>query len=285
MEFTLESYELICASAKVKGRISGLDADEFPSLPKVEYGKRLVLPLNELIQALKQVVIACATDQTRPVLTGVYLRLTDDVAILAATDSFRLAERQISILPVQDPVTLIIPARTVQEVIRIANSLPTITEAEIEITDQQILFRIGTVELFSRLINGVFPRYQAIIPTEFIVQADLATSELVQALRLSNVFGTGGTANVMVEISEDGTFSLASHGSSRGNAKHTLYAVVEEPFKPLKVAFNTKFFLDAVQAPGAPHLKLQFAGPTSPLLITAEDPNYRQLVMPIRLDQ
>ena len=108
---------------------------------------------------------------------------------------------------------------------------------------------------------------------------------MVQALRLSNVFGTGGVANVLVEVSEDGTLSLESHGSQRGNAKHTLYAVIEEPFKPLKAAFNTKFFLDAVQAPGVPHLKLQFAGPTSPLLITTEDPNYRQLVMPIRLDQ
>ena len=285
LEFTLESFELICSSSKVKGRLSGLDADEFPSLPKVENGKRLALPLIELVQGLKQVVIACAADQTRPVLTGVYLRLEDNVATLAATDSFRLAERRISILPVQDPLTLIIPARTVQEVIRIAASLPAVTDAEIEITDQQILFRIGNVELYSRLISGAFPRYQAIIPTEFTVQADLTTSELVQSLRLSNVFGTGGVANVLVEVSEDGTLSLESHGSQRGNAKHTLYAVIEEPFKPLKAAFNTKFFLDAVQAPGVPHLKLQFAGPTSPLLITTEDPNYRQLVMPIRLDQ
>lgn len=285
LEFSLESYELICASSKVKASLSGLDANEFPSLPKVEHGKRLTLPLPELLQALRQVIIACAADQSRPVLTGVLLHVEDATVTLASTDSFRLVERKITTIPIQDPLTIIIPARTIQEVIRIATSLPAVKEAELEISDQQLVCRIGTVELFSRLISGVFPRYQAIIPTKFAVQADVATPELVQALRLSNVFGTGGVANVMVEVSEDGTLSLASHGSQRGKAQHTLYAVVDEPHTPLKVAFNTKFLLDAVQAPGVSHIKLQFAGPTAPLLITTEDPNYRQLVMPIRLDQ
>jgi DNA polymerase-3 subunit beta len=284
LSFSLESFELVCSGEKVSGRLAGLDADEFPSLPKVENGKLIRLGLIELVESLKNVVIACAQDTTRPVLTGVYIHLNDDMATLAATDSFRLVERRIPIVPVQEPVTILVPARTIQEIIRIAATLSNIADVEIEVTDSQALFRIGAVELFSRLLVGTFPKYTAIIPKAFVANAEVATPELIQGLRLSNIFSTAGVANVLVEVREDGNVYLSSHGSQRGMARHTLYTVMEGEFQPLKAAFNVRFLLDAVTAAGASHLTLKFSGSTSPLVIATEDPNYLQLIMPIRLD-
>lgn len=284
LHFHLESYELVCSGSKVSGRITGMDADEYPPLPKLEGGKRLTLPAQAFVDALKQVVIACALDQSRPALTGVYLQLNDDTATLAATDSFRLAERSVKIVPVQEVLTVLLPARTVQEVIRICAALPAVEDISVELDAQQAVFRIGEVELYSRLITGTFPPYRTIIPKQFVANVQVASQEFIQALRLSYIFSTSGIANVLLEVAEDGSFYLSSYGSQKGTARHAIYSVTEEGFQPLRVAFNAKFLLDAAQATGATHLDLRFSGATSALVITTDAPDYVQLVMPIRLD-
>jgi DNA polymerase-3 subunit beta len=206
------------------------------------------------------------------------------MATLAATDSFRLVERKIPIIPIQETFTLLVPMRTVQELIRISGSFPNEEDVEMEISEQQVLFKVGNLEMYSRLLAGAFVKYGAIIPTTFIAKAGVTTSELVQALRLSTVFSQSGVANVMIEITEDGNFSLTSYGSQKGTTKHTVYAILDEGFVPVKVALNAKFLLDACTASNSPHLQLAFSGATTALVITAAEPDYIQLVMPIRLD-
>jgi DNA polymerase-3 subunit beta len=282
---SLESFELVCTSAKVQGRIPGMDPEEYPALPKVEKAKRIVLPLKGFVDRIKQVVIACAADQARPVLTGIYAQFTEDTATFAATDSFRLVERSLKIVPVQEPISLIIPARTIQEIIRIAGALPDVADLEMEITDQQLLCRIGDVELYSRLIAGNFVKYHSIIPKTSVAVVEVTTAELLQALRLSYVFSQSGVSNVMLEVSEAGELSVASHGSQRGSTRNQLYAVVQEGFQPIKAAFNAKFLMDAAQATGADHVQLRFSGPLTALTVTTDEADYLQLVMPIRLDR
>lgn len=285
IEFSLESFELVCRSAKVTGRIAGIDSDEYPALPKMEKGQRYKLPLQEFVEATKKVIIACAVDQTRPVLTGIYVQMQEDEAVLAATDSFRLVEKKIKIVPVPGPVNFLIPSRTIQEIIRVAGNLSSaITDFEMEVNEQQLIFRIGEVELYSRLLVGAFPKYQNIIPTKSVAIVGITTPEMVQALRLSYVFSQSGVANVLLEIDEEGVLSISSHGSQKGSTKHTIYAIVEKGFQPIKVPFNAKFLLDACAASGSDHLQLNFSGTTSPLVIRTEDDAYLQLVMPIRLD-
>jgi len=284
LTFSLESFEMVGKSNKVTGRIAGIDAEEFPDLPKLEKGSKVRLPLTPLVEALKQVVIACAQDQSRPVLTGVYMNLSEETAVLAATDSFRLVERRIPIVPIQDSFTFLVPMRTIQELIRISASFVEFPDLEVEITDQQLLMRLDTLEIYSRLLTGNFPKYHAIIPQKFMAVAEVTTTELVQALRLSAIFSQSGVANVMVEIDSEGTFTIASYGSQRGSTSHTVYAVMQEGFEPVRAAFNAKFLLDACTASNSPHLELRFSGPTTALVIGTEDPTYLQLVMPIRLD-
>jgi DNA polymerase-3 subunit beta len=230
------------------------------------------------------VVIACAVDPGRPVLTGILLNLKENTATLAATDSFRLVEKVIEVLPVSTPQSILIPGRTIQEVIRVLAQMPEEETIELVLGEQQIIFRIAKVEVYSRLLGGTFPKYQEIIPITFVATADVPTAELQQALRLATIFSTAGIANVMLEIDQAGTLVLSSYGSQRGNAKHTLYAVVKEGFTPIKAAFNARFLLDAAGAVGTDYLQLRFSGPTSPLVIGTEDQQYVQLVMPIRLD-
>lgn len=284
ISFSLESNELVCTSTKVTARIPGLDPDEYPALPLVKPGASYRLPFQDLIQAFRQVVVACAHDSARPILTGVYIKMENEHLTCAATDSFRLGEKKVTLsVPTGDAKELILPSRTVQELIRIGATLPDVQEIEVELDDQQALFRIDSVELYSRLLIGSFPNYHAIIPKQTEVKAEVMTSELVQSLRLLNVFSQSGIANVLFEITEAGEMNVSNYGSGRGTTVHTLYAVIEPGFVPLKVAFNAKFLLDACGVVQADHLDLLFSGSTKPLVIESEDPTHFQLVMPIRL--
>lgn len=284
LTFTLEGNELVCTGAKVEARLAGIDPEEYPALPKVEEQQVITLPIAPFAEAIKQVIVACSGDLARPVLTGISLTLEGDTATFAATDSFRLAEKVIPVAQVGTTQNLLIPGRSVQEVIRILAQLPEAGDIQIVIGNQQVVFRMAGIEVYSRLLTGQFPKYQAIIPTSTVAKADIPTAEFLQALRLSTIFSTAGIANVMLEIDASGTLVLSSYGSQKGKAKHTLYAVVEEGSTPIAAAFNARFLLDAASATGADMLQLRFSGTTSPLVVGTDDPNYLQLVMPIRLD-
>jgi len=284
LTFSLESYEMVCKGEKVTARITGLDSDDFPPLPKLEAGKTVRLPANDFIIAVKQVSIACANDVSRPVLTGVKVVLQNEMAVLAATDSFRLAERQIQILPLAEELSLIIPNRALQELVRITSSGTMPEDVELEIAENGVLFRLGDIELYSRLIAGNFPKYQAIIPSKFVAEADVATSELVQALRLLATFAQAGISNVLMEVIEDGQLTLTSHGGKGGMGRNSLSVTLVEGFAPVRAAFNVRFLLDACAASSSPNLRLRLSGPETPLVISTGDPHYLQLVMPIRLD-
>ena len=113
---------------------------------------------------------------------------------------------------------------------------------------------------------------------------EVTTSELIQALRLTNIFAISGMANVVLEITETGEFNVFSHGSNRGGSTNKVYGVVKEGYGAIRVAFNTKYLLDACSACGTQHLKLKFSGKNTALVIETEIKDYLQLVMPIRID-
>ena len=283
VSFTLESFELICKSERVEARITGLDSEEYPELPKVERGTIVKFPLIDFVEAMKQVIIACATDVSRPTLTSVNVKLIDDMAIFAATDSFRLAERKIKIIPVQNVMSFLIPARTVHEIIKISTSMTNI-DLEMEVNNEQVLFKIGNIELYSRLITGSFPKYEAIIPTKFEAEFEVAASEFVQALRLLYVFSQSGTLNVLIEVDSEGIVNLSTYGSQRGSGKHNIYAIVKEGFKSIQVPFNVKYLIDACSASRSQSLNIRLSGVTSALLINTNEDGYLQIVMPVRLN-
>jgi DNA polymerase-3 subunit beta len=230
------------------------------------------------------VVIACANDVARPVLTAVYAKIEGEEVTFAATDSFRLSVRTLKSVPNPSAIELLIPARSIQELIRIVSQSPEVHDIELVVGEQQAVFKMGTVELYSRLLTGTFPKYQAIIPTTFVAYTDVATAEFLQALRLATIFSSSGIANVLLEVTEDGTLILETYGSNRGSTKNTLFAVTQPGFQPIKAAFNARFLLDAASSVTADNIQLRFSGQTSPLVIGTEEPDYVQLVMPIRMD-
>jgi DNA polymerase III subunit beta len=273
-----------CTSKQVSAKIPCIDADEYPSLPVIPAQEELQLDTESVVEALKQVVIACATDPGRPTLMGVSCSLRDDAVVFAATDSFRLAERTLPGIPVAKELSILIPMRTVQELIRVSGQVSLNEALTMTMSDQQVVFRIAGVEVYSRLLVGTFPKYQAIIPTTFVAETVVQTQQLVQALRLISSFSSAGVSNTILSISESGELSVRSHGNQSGNAEQVVAANTKPDHKPIAAAFNTKFLMDALQAAQFERVTLLVSGVSSPLVLRTDDPTHQQLVMPIRLD-
>jgi DNA polymerase-3 subunit beta len=284
VSFLLKSSELTCTSEQVTATIPGIDPEEYPPLPVVKETTEVVLGLQDVVDALKQVVIACAQDQGRPVLTGVLTKFSPEGTTFAATDSFRLVERHLPKAIVSEEREVLIPVRTIQELIRIAGQLPDEDQMKILLSDNQLVIQVGGVEMYSRLLTGNFPKYQAIIPKDFLAIVRVSVTEFSQALRLTTVFSTSGITNVIIDVSEEGSVTLSNYATQRGGAKHTLKTKLELGFKPVKAAFNTRYLLDALGVTGESEVELQISGKTSPLVVSVGSPDYTQLVMPIRLD-
>jgi DNA polymerase-3 subunit beta len=283
LQLSREGYELVVQSAHVSARFTGIEAEEYPELPELLGGTRLTVPTQEFVTALKQVVIACAHDTARPVLTGVLMQAEKEHLTLAATDSFRLAERTIAAQCTQEIAPVIIPSRTCQELLRLIGDGAE-ADLTLEVSEQAIVVRSGIVTLHSRVITGNYPKYQAIIPATTQVTAEIATSEFIQALRLIAVAGTSGIANVLIEITADGQVTLASHGGRTASVANTVHALVSGDTQALRTAFSVRYLLDAANATGASSISLAFSGAMTALVLRTSEPDYLQLVMPIRLD-
>jgi DNA polymerase-3 subunit beta len=276
--------ELHVTNETVQVALPGIDAAEYPSLPELHPKASLVLQAASVVQALKRVVVAVAQDQGRPILTGVLCTISHTEAVFAATDSFRLSEYTITLNADHGEHQFILPARAVQELVRVASQI-LCDEITITLGEGQMIATMGTLEITSRLLSGAFPKYQAIIPKVFVREVTVSLDGLIQALRLVNVFSNQGVSTVRLELPADGeVMTVTSHKSQRGSGKQQLPLITQSGSSELLTALNTRFILDALGVVSGDVVTLQCSGTTSPLVITSDDPQHLQLVMPIRLD-
>ncbi len=160
--------------------MKGIDADEFPPIPRVSDAPEAEIEPGALGEAISQVAFAAASDDTRPVLTGVLASFNEDTLTLAAADGFRLSVRRVTLVkPVPAKFDVIVPARALHELARIASGEDEPIQISITPNRSQILFHMKNVELVSRLIEGIFPNYNQIIPQRYTTRSVVATAERV----------------------------------------------------------------------------------------------------------
>lgn len=273
----LEDNKLHITTDQYQSVINGTAADEFPVMPAIEDGKTLSINGSVLKRALQQVVFAASSDEARPVLTGVYLHAEDSGLHMAATDSYRLAARTLA--DVKDEVNLLIPVSAMQDVLRIVNDFS--DTVVITYSDQQVLFRIGDVELVARLIEGKYPDYQKLIPKNFANVAKVSRTELVNIAKVSSLFARESAGSVKVEISEEKkSLSIRSVASQVGENTASTEGTVTGSGE---ITINSRYLLDALHAFSSDEVNFCFNGKLEPVVITdAEDNSYTHLIMPLK---
>lgn len=280
---------LLIKSENYKTVVRGQEADEFPLIPKVEKKEYFKAETNEFKKALSQVIFAVSNSETRIELTGVQFYFNSDKLVMAATDSYRLAEKEIKIKSnAKAEKRIIIPAKTLQELIRIIaavkneNLSDESTEIEFYVNDNQILFIVGNTELVSRLIEGQYPDYKQIIPTKSETSVLVSRDELVRAVKAAAIFSKSGINDINLDFPLGKNKIIISSSSSQTGENITeLEAVVNG--KDNGVVVNFRYLLDGVNNMESDQIKIGVIDGSTPCVLKSEkDPGYIYIIMPIK---
>lgn len=272
--------------------IRGMNAQEFPLIPKLAKTNTLAFKASDLKQAISQVVFSVSQSESRPELTGVSCifggTAGKGMAAFAATDSYRLAERVISMTSGQVEGRMIVPSRTMLELSRILSSykdeLGVPEDIEWSMTENQLVASFGNTELVSRLIEGSFPPYHQIIPEQFGVTVILDRSEFQKAVKTAALFSRQGLYDIHLAVKpSEGQISVFSADQGTGKTSSTISGELTGSADS-SVVLNFKYLSDGLSVIGTPKIKLMMNDAMSPMLVLPEGGNeqYRYLVMPIR---
>jgi DNA polymerase III subunit beta len=268
---------------RTDGNIKGVNADEFPAIPTVEDGALFRQPAHLLKEMINQVAIAAATDDSRPIFTGVLTTIGATISMVAA-DGFRLGLRSNELEGGPDAeITLIIPAKSLLELARIlpdGKGQDELVEIAVTPNKNQVIFRTASIELVSRLIEGQFPNYKQIMPKEWKTQVVVPTSEFLNAAKTASFFARD-SANIVRLHMEPGEMTVRAESTELGDNESKIDAIIEgEP--SADIAFNAKYLTDALNVVDSEQIKLEIVNSGSPGVIKPVDStDYVHIIMPM----
>ncbi|HET7685670.1 MAG TPA: DNA polymerase III subunit beta [Candidatus Limnocylindria bacterium] len=280
------TLKVTCAGSR--SSIKGIEADEFPVVAAIGDAPATSVDARALREALGEVVFAAATDESRPILTGVLTKLTGSRMTLAAADNYRIAVRHLELAAaVSSEMTIVVPGRSYGELMRI---LPD-AEAPVEITvtpnKSQILFHTEGIDLVSRLIEGQFPNYEPVIPSSHTSRAVVDREAFLAGTRRAQIFARDSANIVKIALGGDGdgedasAVSITAHTADVGDAADALEANLEG--SPTTIAFNARYLIDVLSNLGADEAALELSGPLAPGVIRGVGKDdYVHVIMPVR---
>jgi DNA polymerase III subunit beta len=268
-------------------RIRAYAADDYPQLPVFPEEGSFRMSGESLVETVEKVSRSYSRDETRPVLTGILISFEDSRVKMVTTDSYRLSikETELAMTAFEGSREAIIPARAMQEVSRIFGSEGE-EDVEVSLSENQALFRIGDVVFGTRLIDGNFPEYRRLLPSDFEREIAIPREELIGTLRRVNLFAARQTPPVPVSLSfSEGAVEVIVRNGEVGDAHERLSASSEDEFL---ISFNPSYLLDGVSAIDSEKVVFKLNEPLKPGLIVpeengnGEEPDFLYLIMPMR---
>ncbi|MGA0275541.1 MAG: DNA polymerase III subunit beta, partial [Dehalococcoidia bacterium] len=286
IDFQPESAGVKVSSGKFNGDISGIPAEEFPPIPEVSGGVSVAIPADAFKGALERVVFAAATDDSRPVLTGVKIELKEKSFIVAAADGFRLAVETGELTEAIDgEIGIIVPAKTLAEVERLLGDGSSTISLSTDSNDRSAKFRLDSSEIVTSLVQGTFPDYEKLIPTSWSTRASIDLSQMSQATRAASIFARDGSGIIRIMINPGeadaaGAVKVIARAEEVGANENEVEALVEGD--ETKIAFNSKFLSDVLNVIEGDDVKLETTTPSSPgVFRSPKHENYTHVVMPM----
>ena len=267
-------------STNSKTLIKGIEASEFPLIPHVEPANTYKIKTKLLKEALNAVAFAVSFDETRPEINGVFFSFKDNTLTLAATDSYRLAEKKIKIEQQVEDYEVIIPIKTIQELIRIIGEDD--QEIIINSSDNQILFLIGETKLNSRVVEGQYPDYQQIIPKENKTRAVINVKEFINTVKRASLFCKQGSNDVKLKFLPESK-EIVVYATNMQIGESETRQAVEIEGKENDIVFNHRFLLDGLQNIEAEECVLEINKNANPgALKPKTEEDYLYIIMPIK---
>ncbi|MBU0597050.1 DNA polymerase III subunit beta [Patescibacteria group bacterium] len=286
VELELERNELKVTCGNSSTKIKGTTAEDFPVLPEIEEKSTYQLLVEPLRDSLLKTAVAAAKNEIRPELSGVFFNFFGEGSkglTLAATDSYRLAEKKLSVASGEDPAICIVPGRAVQEMIRLLNLEKEEGNSQVvlALSEGQIILRFGSVELSSRLVDGTYPDYYQIIPSEFKTTSFFPVDIMTNKIKAASLFTTTGVNAVSFDFNvSDGNIGVSSTSTQKG--EHISQVDAELTGEENSILLNHRYLLDGLQQMSG-DVEFSMNSADSPCLIKEKGKNdYVYIVMPIR---
>lgn len=279
-----KALELKCA--RFEARISGVDAKDFPPIPSVDGAVTTKIEAEALRQAINHVAFAAASEESRPVLTGVDAQFEKDMLTLAAADGFRLAVYKLPLASkVKEKAEVIIPARILTELNRLMGDGEESVEVLVNPNKSQALFRLKNTELVSQLVQGAFPQYAQLIPQSHNTRVVVDVSEFLRATRTASIFARDGSGIVRLVVTgggelNPGKLTISARSEEIGEDSGEIDATVAG--EESKIAFNGKYLIEVLSVLKESQVALETTNPSSPGVIRPVGvDNYIHVVMPM----
>lgn len=273
-----------------KTKISGLSAEEFPLIPAIEKNDFYTAVAEEFKKAISQVIFSVSNSETRVELTGVLFEFDKNRLVIAATDSYRLAEKEIAV-EARNPEQkrIIIPAKTLQELLRILSNTKEEglgkeagEEIKIYVSENQIMFSVSSTELISRLIEGQYPDYKQIIPASSKTKVVINRGELVRAVKMAALFSKAGINSINLDFPKGRNKAIISSALGQTGENITeLEAVVTG--EDNGVVVNYRYLLDGLNNFSGENIRIEIIDSNTPCVLREEnDDGYLYIIMPIK---
>lgn len=275
IKLELKDQNLKVSTSKSTTTIKALSVEDFPVIPRVE-GDSFDVDAKQFIKGLKSVWYAASTSGVKPELSSVYIYCEEGYVVFVATDSFRLAEKKIKIKKSKDFGSILIPFKNVSEIVRILEK----AEGDVKVTlsKNQLSCIYDGVYLVSRVVDGVFPDYRQIIPKEEKTTVTVLKQDLLQALKISNIFSDKFN-QVHIKV-EEKLFEITTKNNDVGDTANAIDSVIEG--ESIEINFNHKYITDCFQSIETDSLSLAFNGSNRPVVIRSiPDTSFLYLVMPM----
>jgi DNA polymerase-3 subunit beta len=287
MSLVVRTQTLNLSCGRVQANIKGIDAQEFPLIPPANLDDALQLNVEDFREMINHVIFAAATDEARPILTGVLAKIEGGQVTLAAADGFRLSLRTAHLsTPNAEPIQAIIPARALAELGRVITAEEPVFMS-LPPGRGQVIFHHDSVELVSQLIEGAFPDYNNVVPKNYTTRTVMSTAEFRKACKTSDIFAreAAHTARLKIKPGSEltpGHVTISATAAETGDNVTELDATVDGG--PIEIAFNVKYLVDVLNVMDTPNVALETSTSSSPGVIrpVGRD-DFLYVIMPMHL--
>lgn len=255
-----------------------LPPEDFPKFPEVVAKQQCTLPTQAVRDLVRQVGRAVSNDETRPVLTGILVTVDKDAIRMVATDSYRLAMREVKLeAGVEEPVKILVPAKTLDELGKIIPEEA--KELTLGVGENQAVFTFGSTTFVSRLIEGQFPNYQQLLPESYETRVVADKEELIAAVKRVSLFALHSTPLRL--LLDDGTARLSAASQDVGGA--TEEVPVEQEGGSIEIALNAQFLMEGLATMSGEKAAIELTTPLKPGLVKSLEEEHLYLIMPVRI--
>ncbi|WP_375088482.1 DNA polymerase III subunit beta [Peribacillus sp. RS7] len=276
-----ENQSVTIISNEIVTNLNGFHSEEYPNLPQVDEDGHFKIPSVELLEIIKQIAFAVSKTEARPVLTGVNMTFRDNILSCVATNTHRLAVRELA-LESKVNGSFIIPSKSLNELTNLINNQSGVIH--IFISRSHMVFKSNNFSLFSRLIEGNYPNVSGLLPKDLKTIITLDTNLLLKGIDRACLFASESrNNNVHLEILDNTKLRISSTTSELGEIEETQSIMAITGEEGLSISLDGSFLMDALKAIKEKEVRLSFGGPMSPVLIEPSgNSSYRHLISPVR---